>query len=206
MLCDTIDMSLKRKISDKLDLKNTPKKRKVDAPHNSNSSKHGVESRNKHTLTVKRSVSQHPNISGQKRPNPDYKRNDDKRFKNTSGGKVSQSVSRPLLNVQNSKNATRPTQTTTVITKVPVSKKLVDPDVHRLKVDAPGLLRVTNTLFLREFDLQTLLGKDGKRLGIVGMSGSGKSRLMIYILRLIKDGLPAGTVFNASESGNFMYA
>jgi hypothetical protein len=102
------------------------------------------------------------------------------------------------------KEAKRP-KTNGVVAKQPVPIKMVDPDVKKLAVATPDLLRVTNTLYLRKFDIQTLSHRDGKRIGIVGMSGSGKSRLMLEIMRFINWHVPVWMVFNASESGNHMY-
>ncbi len=85
-------------------------------------------------------------------------------------------------------------------------KKMVDPDVHRLAVRADHLLRVSNKQFIYEFDPMTLNTKmEGKRIGICGSSGSGKSRLLLELARYHCKSIPVWMIFNPSEPGNHMY-
>ncbi|CAH6421125.1 VV A32-like packaging ATPase, partial [uncultured virus] len=65
---------------------------------------------------------------------------------------------------------------------------------------------VSDTLFLRRFPMQERLHtrKEGKRVLIVGMSGSGKSTVALDILRFNRHN-PGITVFSPSESRNHTF-
>lgn len=84
-------------------------------------------------------------------------------------------------------------------------KSIVDPDVHRLKVETPGLLRVGTKQYIYEFNPNTLMpSSDGNRIGICGVTGVGKSWLMIKLLQFLKN-IPVWMILNPSEPGNHMY-
>lgn len=83
--------------------------------------------------------------------------------------------------------------------------KHVDPDVAVLKVSTPGLLRFDNKQYIYEFDPTVLHTRDdGKRIAIIGASGSGKSRLALELMRFHKN-IPAWMILNPSEPANHMY-
>jgi len=86
-------------------------------------------------------------------------------------------------------------------------KKLVDPDVHRVAVTlADNLLRVGTKQYIYKFDPMVLnTERDGKRIGVCGSSGSGKSRLIKEISRFHAKTIPAWMIVNPSEPGNHMY-
>lgn len=94
-------------------------------------------------------------------------------------------------------------------TKLAVKKRsrTVDPDVKRLGVAVPdNMLRVGNKQYIYRFDPKVLNTKvDGKRIGIIGASGSGKTRLLLQILRQIHKEIPAWMIINPSEAGNHAY-
>lgn len=79
---------------------------------------------------------------------------------------------------------------------------IVDPDVHRTKVETPNLLRITNDKYIKLFDLSRLNTKvDGKRILLLGASGSGKSCCAVHIARYHKD-IPYWSIVNPSEDAN----
>jgi len=84
--------------------------------------------------------------------------------------------------------------------------KTVDPDVKRLQIKADHLLRVGPTQFIYKFDPRVLnTEKEGKRIGIIGMTGSGKSLLILELMRFARR-IPAWMILNPSEPGNQMYS
>jgi hypothetical protein len=91
-------------------------------------------------------------------------------------------------------------------TNIPISNKLKPIEAPKVKkVSNPDILEISDEIGLKKFDLKKLGEKsDGKRVGIVGMSGSGKSRLMIEIARENAD-IPAWCIINPSETTNKMY-
>jgi energy-coupling factor transporter ATP-binding protein EcfA2 len=83
--------------------------------------------------------------------------------------------------------------------------KNVDPDVKRLKTDTGDLMRISSKQYIFKYDPSDLHTRvDGKRIGIVGASGSGKSRLLLQLARFHKN-IPAWCILNPSESANHMY-
>lgn len=84
--------------------------------------------------------------------------------------------------------------------------KDVDPDVDRLKVVADHLLRISDKQWIFRYDLKKLRDRKdgGKRICILGGSGSGKSFLGIDILKALRH-IPVHTIINPSESSNPRY-
>lgn len=81
----------------------------------------------------------------------------------------------------------------------------IDPDVKHLKVSADHLMRIGTKQYIYKFDPRVLNTKiDGKRIGIIGASGSGKTRLVKELMRIHRE-IPVWTIFNPSESGNHAY-
>lgn len=84
-------------------------------------------------------------------------------------------------------------------------KRDVNPDARRLAVTADHLLRVGNKKCIYRFDTSSIaMDKDGKRIAIVGATGSGKTRLALELIGIHKD-IPAWMIINPSEGGNHAY-
>lgn len=91
---------------------------------------------------------------------------------------------------------------------VPVKKPLnlgVNIDAKKLSALPENLLQCTETIILKKYDLK-LLGHpgEGKRIGIIGTSGSGKTKLMLEMMRINMD-IPAWMIINPSERTNKAY-
>jgi len=85
-------------------------------------------------------------------------------------------------------------------------KTIVNPDAKHLSALPDNLLRCTDTIILKRYDLKLLGDKnEGKRIGLIGASGSGKTKLMIEMMKANMD-IPAWMIVNPSESANRAYS
>lgn len=72
-------------------------------------------------------------------------------------------------------------------------------------VDKNDIMHISNTIKLKKFDMSTInTAKDGKRVLIIGQSGSGKSTIVLELMKYNKH-IPVWVIVSPSEGRNHTY-